>query len=396
VSTHKKLTRTERELLGQWKKEGLSNSECARRLGRHAGTIGRELKRNRIRVNVGRNDWQIIYEPLHAQTVSEERKQNAWFAKQPLKTKKIYSYTMRMLRRGWSPEQIAGRLKYLHPHDCSWHICHETIYQFIYKEKTDMTKQGVLNARILDRRLFKGTIMTTVTDHSRPLYEYLRRKQVKRRKRGGRKVVRVRIPDRVSIHDRPGIIDERKEFGHWEGDSLVGKQRISGLHTEYERLSSLIKFAKMERIDSDGFENATKKIFGKLPEKARRSTTLDNGSEHVNHTALKEQYDMATYFTDPYSAWQRGGNENANLWIRYYFPKRTDFSTITEEEHNKIVIDYLTRIIPKTTFETIYKEELVKIVKQITEPYLKYLTTTNNRDEIEKLIDLCDRVTISQ
>lgn len=332
MSQHKKLTSTERVLLAKWRRQGLSNNECAKRLGRHLSTIGREFNRNRIRVNIGRNDWKIIYEPLHAQTVSEERKKNAWFAKQPLKTKKIYAYTMKMLRRGWSPEQIAGRLRYLHPDDHSWHICHETIYQFIYKEKTDMTKQGMLNARILDRRLFKGITATTVTDHSRPLYEYLRRKQLKRRKRGGRNVIRVRIPDRVSIHDRPNIIDKRKEFGHWEGDSLVGKHRLSGLHTEYERLTSLTKFAKMKRIDSDGFETAAKKIFGRLPEKARKSTTLDNGSEHVNHNALKEQYGIVTYFADPYSAWQRGGNENANLWIRYYFPKGTDFSTIAEEE----------------------------------------------------------------
>lgn len=352
MSTRNKLTRTERELLGQWKKEGLSNSECAKRLGRHTGTIGRELKRNRMRVNVGRNDWQIIYEPLHAQTVSGERKQNAWFAKQPLKTKKIYAYTMKMLRRGWSPEQIAGRLKYLHPHDRSWHICHETIYQFIYKEKTDMTKQGILNARIFDRRRSSGTTVATVTDHTRPLYEYLRRKQVKRRKRCGRKVARVRIPDRVSIHDRPCVIDGRKEFGHWEGDSLVGKHRISGLHTECERLSSLIKFARMERIDSNGFESAAKKIFGKLPEKARKSTTLDNGSEHVNHSVLKEHYGIATYFADPYSAWQRGGNENANLWIRYYFPKGTDFSTITEEELKDVEWELNSRPRKRLDFKT--------------------------------------------
>jgi IS30 family transposase len=352
VLSHSKLTRRERELLVAWKKEGLRDSECARRLSRHRSTIGRELKRNQIRVNVGRNDWQIIYEPLHAQTISEERKKNAWFAKQPLKTKKIYAYTMRMLRRGWSPEQIAGRLRYLYPQDPSWHICHETIYQFIYKEKTDMTKQGILNARILDRRIFRGTTATTVTDHPQPLYEYLRRKQVKRRKRGGRKVTRVRIPDRVSIHDRPGVIDGRKEFGHWEGDTLVGKYRISGLHTEYERLTSLIKFARMESIDGDGFEKATKRIFGKLPDKARQSTTLDNGLEHSHHIVLKEQYGMSTYFADPYSAWQRGGNENANLWIRYYFPKGTDFSTITEEELKDIEWELNSRPRKRLGFQT--------------------------------------------
>ena len=130
---HKKLTATERQLLSVWKNEGLSNKECGRRLSRHPCTIGRELSRNKVRVSVGEKDWEIIYEPLHAQGVALQRKQNAFFAKESLKNKKIYSYVLKHLRSGWSPEQIAGRLKLLHPNDESWHICHETIYAFIYK-----------------------------------------------------------------------------------------------------------------------------------------------------------------------------------------------------------------------------------------------------------------------
>lgn len=330
--THKKLTSTERRLLSKWKKEGLSNGECAKRLGRNKATIGRELNRNKVRVTIGR-DWQYIYEPTHAQAVSEERKENAWFAKQPLKNKKIYSYVLRQLRKGWSPEQIAGRLKLLHPKDKDWHICHETIYQFIYKPKTELTRKGIKEEIVWDKRRYKNrNNLVTVTDYHRQLWEYLRRKQVKRRKRNGRKVQRARIPDRVSIHDRPKTIDKRKEFGHWEGDSIVGKGHLSGLHTEYERVTSLTRFEKVLRINMEGFIQATDKIFGVLPSKARLSTTLDNGSENIGHVRLKQTYGMATYFADPYSAWQRGGNENANLWIRYYFPKGTDFSTITTEE----------------------------------------------------------------
>jgi transposase, IS30 family len=319
--------------LSQWKKEGLSNKECAGRLSRSASTIGRELKRNKTRVAIGNDDWDVVYEPLHAQAVAEERKKNAWNAKQPLKNKKVYAYVIEHLRQGWSPEQIAGRLKHVeYPSDSSWHICHETIYQFIYKEKTDKTKQGILQSRILDKRLSTGKLGATVTDHEKPLWEYLRRKQVRRRKRSGRKIHRVRIPDRVSIHNRPKEVEERNTFGHWEGDSLVGKGHMSGLHTEYERLSSSIRFELMGKINAQSFVNAAKKIFGVLPEKARRSTTLDNGKEHVRHTEIKDEYGMDTYFADPYSAWQRGGNENANMWIRYYFPKGTDFGIITEEE----------------------------------------------------------------
>jgi transposase, IS30 family len=326
---HKKFTQTERELLSQWLEEGMGKKECARRLKRNIRTIQRELIRNKTRVSISDNDWEVIYEPLHAQNIAQERKKNAWFAKEPLKNKKIFSYVMERLRESWSPEQIAGRLKHVdYPEDPTWHICHETIYQYIYKEKTDKTKRGLLTQRVLDKRKPADTTIITVTDHTRPLYEYLRRKQVRRRKRGGRKSQRVRIPDRVSIHDRPKEIDERKQFGNWEGDSIVGKNHASGLHTEYERITSLIRFEKMSRITAKEASLAAQKIFKPLPDYARLSTTLDNGSEHTTH----KKFGIQAYFADPYSSWQRGGNENANLWIRYYFPKGTDFAIISDEE----------------------------------------------------------------
>lgn len=332
IAIHHKLTFTERERIAAWLKEGMAKKEIARRLSRPVLTIRRELQRNKTRVAIG-EDWQMIYEPNHAQHVAEKRKQNAWFSKEPLKSKKIYSYVLKRLRKGWSPEQIAGRIKYQdHPNDLSWHICMETIYQFIYKDKTDKTKQGICNDRILDKRLSTGIRVATVTDCERPLWEYLRRKQTKRHKRQGRKVHRSHIPDRVSIHQRPGIVARRKQFGHWEGDSLVGKSHTSGLHTEYERVASYTRIEKLNRITSSEMVKAATKIFAPLPEKARRSTTLDNGLEHQKHIELKENLSVNTYFADPYSAWQRGGNENCNLWIRYYFPKGTDFSTITDEE----------------------------------------------------------------
>jgi IS30 family transposase len=319
-------------LLGQWKEEEVSNKQCAKRLKRHVSTIGRELKRNKTRVTVGDNDWAMIYESSHAQHVATQRKQNAFVAKQPLKNKKIYSYVLKRLRWSWSPEQIAGRLKYQdHPDDRSWHICHETIYQFIYKKKTDETKLGIKQQSVLDKRkVGKEKQLITVTDHDRPLWEYLRRKQKRRQKKHGRKSQRVRIPDRVSIHDRPKVVARRKQFGHWEGDSIVGKNHASGLHTEYERVSSLTRFERLNRITASEVVIAGKKIFSPLPLCARRSTTLDNG---VNH----KEFGIQAYFADPYSSWQRGGNENCNLWIRYYFPKRTDFSTITNEELKDVV-----------------------------------------------------------
>jgi IS30 family transposase len=212
---------------------------------------------------------------------------------------------IKRLMRGWSPEQIAGRLKHAaYPNDPSLHICHETIYRFIYHP---------------DQKL-------------RSWWEYLRRGQKKRRKKGGRKRQRCRIPDRVSIHQRPERVDKREEFGHWEGDTVVGKGRDHGLHTTYERVSSLYRFALMESFTADASYKAQKRIYTSYPKPARKSTTLDNGLEHAKHKKVEKETGIKAYFADPYSAWQRGGNENGNLWLRYYFPKGTDFRTIPREE----------------------------------------------------------------
>lgn len=142
----------------------------------------------------------------------------------------------------------------------------------------------------------------------------------------------MRIPDRVSIHLRPVVVEQRKIPGHWEGDSLVGKGRKSGLHTEYERVSSLTRFEKMTALTTAEAIKAALKVFSPLPEKLKQTTTWDNGSEHTNHVDLTNQTGILVFFADPYSAYQRGGNENANLWIRYYFPKGTDFNLISDEE----------------------------------------------------------------
>ena len=347
---HKKLTKTERELLSQWKREGLSNIKCAKRLGRDKSTIGRELTRNKTRVSVGHNDWEVIYEPLHAHYAAMDRKQKAFNAKHPLKNPDIYSYVLDNLRGGWSPEEISGRLREQdHKGDPHWQICMETIYQFIYKEKTDQTKQGLKQNRALDKRLPDAKSSSiTITDKDRPLYEFLRRKQKKRRKKGGRKVQRVRIPDRVSIHARPKIVAKRKQFGHWEGDSIVGKGHTSGLHTEYERVASMIRFEYLVRITADDAVLAAQKIFSVLPSHARRTTTLDNGSEHTKHT----EFGIQAYFADPYSSWQRGGNENANGMIRCYFPKGTDFSTITDEELRDVEWELNNRPRKRLNFKT--------------------------------------------
>lgn len=331
MANHTKLSQLERLLISRWKKQGLSNKECASRLGRHVSTIGRELKRN-----LYRGEHETFYEPLHAQSRADERKERAWRAKHPLKNKLVFRYVTKNLVRGWSPDQISGRLKYCkYPDDPSKHICAETIYQFIYQPKYKHLK----------------------------LWEYLRRGQKKRRVRSGRKVHKSGIPDRVSIHQRPIEIQERIVAGHWEGDTVVGKNRTHGLHTAYERVSSLIRFELMEDLTAEASIKAQLRIYGKYPKHMRLSTTLDNGSEHVRHSRLTEELGMNTYFADPYSSWQRGGNENANLWIRYYFPKGTDFRKISKDELKAVESELNNRPRKRLNYKTpteVFRELLSK------------------------------------
>lgn len=266
IKHHSKLALSERKLIALWKRQGFSIRECGRRLGRSHSTVVRELKRNRFKKGV--------YEPLNAQGKAESRKKKAWGAKQPLKNPWVYAFVIDGLRQGWSPEQIAGRLRHDHPRDKSWWICHETIYRFIYHP--DNQEKG--------------------------WWEYLRRKQKRRRKKAGRKAHRVRIPDRVSIHQRPRVVDRRKQPGHWEGDSIVGKDYQNGLHTEYERVFSFTRIEKLDKLDAKNTLRAQRKIFEPLPKNLRRSTTLDNGMEMVFHRWLRKRLGMKTYFADPYAS----------------------------------------------------------------------------------------------
>lgn len=303
MKKYTKLTSAERDLLAVWKAEGVSNKECGRRLDRSTSTIGRELKRNA---------WKgEVYVAIHAQGQADKREQKSAHSKEELKNPDVYEYVTDKLRGGWSPDQIAGKLRLTYSKDRYWWITAETIYRWIYQEEQMKCDQ--------------------------PWYEYLRRKQKKRKKYQGRKVHRSHIPDRISIHKRPKVIDTRKEFGHWEGDTVEGKGRKDGLHTEVERMSRKIAGKKVRYITSEATIEVQKQIFADMPHMARKSTTLDNGKETHLHYELRTDLGMETYHADPYSSWQRGTNEHGNWHLRYYFPKGTDFSHVSEEELQEVI-----------------------------------------------------------
>lgn len=288
-----KLTPNERDLIAVFLGQGLSLRAIATKLGRHVSSISREIKRNRF------GDGYVA---ISAQFQSDKRRIDGR-ERHPLKDPIIYAYVLEKLREGWSPEQISGRLKLENGHQV---ICPETIYQFIYSPQ----------------------------NKNLGLWEYLPRKQKRRQRKFGRVSKRLHIPNRVSIHLRSKEVEKRIKFGHWEGDTIIGKQEKSKvIHTEVERKT---RFLQAKIIGSKKVEetlNAQREIFTNF---LCYSVTTDNGFEFIGHESLKS-LGIQTYFADPYSSWQRGTNEHHNGLLRRYLPKKTDFENLFQEELDDIV-----------------------------------------------------------
>lgn len=292
---HCKLTAIEREKIAIYLSQKLSKRDIAKRLGRSDSTIRDEIRRNRFGEQ---------YVAVNAQAHSEKVKSRS-SKRHPLKNKSVYKFVLKKLYSGWSPEQISGRLKLEHQGNPYWQIHFETIYKFIYAEE----------------------------NKAKALFEYLPRKQKKRKKKYGRVAQRSRIPDRVSIHDRPNEVESRLIFGHWEGDSVESKAHRGGMHTEVERKTRFVMAKLIQTLSAEETSKTASQMFARLPKPARLSTTLDNGKEFVKH----KLFGITTYFADPYSSWQRGSNENTNGLIRRYLPKKTDLNKVTQDELDDII-----------------------------------------------------------
>jgi IS30 family transposase len=332
----KKLTEEDRDEIARLHSKGCGVRDIARQVGRAPSTISTELTAGMWHDH---NVHESTYVAIHAQRLRQDRAVPS--SKQPKLTNPkhtgLRAYVEQKLREGFSPEQIAGRLPKDYPDDLSMRIGHEAIYRYIYAPEQAADK----------------------------FWEYLPRKQKKRKKQHGRKVHRSRIPDRVSIHTRPKAVTKRKQFGHYEGDSIEGKRSVGdGIHTEVERVSGKLFARKVAHISSADAVAAQLAMFRPLPVQARRTTTLDNGKENHGHQQLKEQLGMQAYFADPYSSWQRGCNENTNGLLRRYLPKQTDFRTITQAELDDIVEEINNRPRKRLDFYTpneIFSKKLKKL-----------------------------------
>ncbi|KZK97323.1 Integrase core domain protein [Pseudovibrio sp. Ad14] len=215
------------------------------------------------------------------------------------------------LRSKWSPEQIAGWLKRSFPGDVNKQVSHETIYRSLY-----IQARGVLKKELLDHLRGKRTIRRS------------RHASLNRNSLG-------QIKDAVSISKRPACVEDRAIPGHWEGD-LIGGSKNSYIATLVERQTRYVMLIKVANKDTSSVISGLIKHTHKLPKELYKSLTWDRGKEMADHLSLTLVTDVAVYFCDPNSPWQRGSNENTNRLLRQYLPRGTDLSVHTQPELDAI------------------------------------------------------------
>jgi IS30 family transposase len=293
MRNYTQLTQEQRYQIYALMKAGHTQSETANLIDVHKTTISRELKRNR---------GLRGYRPKQAHQFALSRRKKFKYRIEA----STWTLVEILIRQEWSPEQISGWLK----KNCDFQISHEWIYQHILKDK-----------------LVGGD-----------LYRHLRC-QKKRRKRYGRNDRRGKLKNRVSIDERPGIVDTRQRLGDWEVDTIIGKGHRQAIVSLTERKSRLALLRKVERKTAQAVSDAVIELLETLPVQTH-TITADNGKEFADHERIARDLCAKVFFAHPYSSWERAANENMNGLIRQYFPKKHNFATITETEI-EIVMDRL-------------------------------------------------------
>ena len=216
-----------------------------------------------------------------------------------------------------TPEQIAGTLARIYATAPTMQVSHETIYTAIYA-------------------MPRGELRTAVIG-------WLRFGHAKRRPRSRGEDRRGKIPDMVSIHERPPEIEERLVPGHWEGDLIKGASNRSAVGTLVERTTLFTVLAKLESAAAEATLEGFSQVLNRIEAQKRLSLTYDQGREMAAHQRLSERTGVKVYFADPHSPWQRGINENTNGLLRQYLPKGSDLSIYTQKELDQIAWNLNTR-----------------------------------------------------
>lgn len=314
---HKQLSVIEREEIqqGLWKKESVRL--IARRLGRSHSSIVREINKN------------IPAQRKYTPRLANERallKRKSRGRTERLKNETIRQYVIEKLKSRWSPEQIAGRMK----RDGIGSISHEAIYQFVYAQ---VYRKGY------------GYLKPGKED----LRPYLRRKQKRRHHHGSRKGQRIFKPKGPSIDERQTIVDLRTRIGDWEGDSVESGDHAPGVNTLLERMSGLYLVTKVKDKTAEATKNA---VVSRLADLPVHTLTTDNGSENQQWEEIEEALGINCFFAHPYCSNERGSNENANGLLRDYYPKKTDFREVPDEELSEVEYALNTRPRKRLGFRT--------------------------------------------
>ena len=313
---NKKLTAADRKAIDVLLKSNFTPSEVARKVGFNKSSICRELKNNGSKTS---------YFAEYAQANSDYKRKRCR-RKKILDFSKYRDYVLGKLGSGWSPEQISGRLKNI---ERTFNVCPETIYSFVY---------------------------TDTYCKENKVFQLLRFGRKKRRKQSGRRVQKAKIPNRVSIHQRPLLVSERTELGHWEGDSVIYANKYA-INTLNELKTGIVVYTKLKQRTAELTISAMQGAFSAHPAK---TLTLDNGMEFVKHEELKPRK-VDVYFADPYSSWQRGSNENSNGLLRGYLPKKANIDELSQEDLDSIAEDLNNRPRKRLGYKTpaeVYKQEL--------------------------------------
>jgi IS30 family transposase len=268
-----------------------TQAEIAAAVGCSQSTVSRELKRNQPPKN------KVKYKGEKAHQRSEERKQNA-AKKERLKNPFIREYVHDKIKNGWSPEQIAGRIQLDYP---GIKINHESIYLYIYKERTD-------------------------------LIQYLPRRHRRRKKRGLKVKNRVgKIPNRISIDERPEIVNARIRTGDLEIDTMGSRKAKQCLQVIVDRKTRYTHINLLKDKSANEMMDKAIESLETMPSEFKRTVTFDNGTENTAHMRLKE-LGIDTFFCHPYHSWEKGTVENTIGLIRRVLPKSTNLSKVSKEQ----------------------------------------------------------------
>lgn len=286
------LTKEERDRIAQLHHRQFSQKLIAQAVGRDPGTISRELARNRVGGE---------YFAAQAQELAQRRRRE-----RPLQRKlddpELNEKVRQGLVKNWSPEQIAGAQKRSHPQEPRHQVSARTIYTWIEQDR-----------------------------HREHWKSFLRRR--------GKRPCRRKNPTPCAaarIRNRPAVIERRLRLGDFEGDTVLGPAGTGGIVTLVCRRSRFTIITKIQSKDADHVHARIKQRLKELAEEQRRSITFDNGTEFAHCQRLEQHLGLQLYFADPGCPHQRGTNENTNGLIRQYFPKGTDFRTVSHQEVREV------------------------------------------------------------